>query len=137
MTNIFNLTQPMKGNVISLKNVKDPVFSEKMIGDGVAIIPVAEEIYAPFNGLVESIFPTKHAIFLKDEKGNSALLHVGLDTVQLKGKGFEYQIQEGQIIKRGQLLGHVNLSYLKECGKSIVTMFVYPGKKSVVINFEN
>ena len=92
------------GTVISLTKVPDDIFSQKMMGDGFAIIPTEGKVYAPFNGEVISIFPSKHALIIKSKKGCELLIHVGLETVHLDGKHFENNVQVGTDFNEGDLL---------------------------------
>ncbi len=86
---------PISGEIIPLSDVQDKTFSDKLIGDGVAIIPSEGKVYAPFDGKITNIFPTKHAIGLKSDEGVELLIHIGLDTVELKGQGFISHVEEG------------------------------------------
>ncbi|WP_040205265.1 PTS sugar transporter subunit IIA [Neobacillus jeddahensis] len=115
---------PVQGEIIPITDVPDPVFSQKMMGEGLAIIPEQGNIYAPVNGKVILVASTKHAIGIRAEDGTEILIHVGLETVALNGVGFELAVQEGDKIKPGQLLLEVDWDYLKEHAKSIVTPVV-------------
>lgn len=107
---------PVDGEVIALSDVKDEVFSTEVIGKGLAINPSNGEIYAPFDGRVVTVFPTKHALGLKSDNGVELLIHIGLDTVKLEGKYFDVKVKEGEVIKKGQLLESFNLQAIKEEG---------------------
>jgi len=100
----LKVSSPISGSVISLEAVKDPMFSEKMMGNGVAIIPSDENIVAPFDGYVIMTTPTKHAIGLRGENGVELLIHIGIDTVHLDGKGFTLYVAENQYVKAGEKL---------------------------------
>ena len=89
---------PVDGIVEAIETVNDPVFSQKMIGDGFAIFPESQEIYAPVNGVITNIFPTKHALGMVSETGVEVLLHFGIDTVELKGEPFEILVRENQTV---------------------------------------
>jgi PTS system D-glucosamine-specific IIC component len=95
---------PIEGEVISITETPDQVFSSKMVGDGLAIIPKDNIVYSPVNGTIAQLFPTKHAIGIIDENGIELLIHVGIDTVELKGQGFEAFVEKGDTVKRGQIL---------------------------------
>ena len=112
---------PLKGHVVPLSEVPDQVFSDKLMGDGIAIYPENGEVVAPFDGTVELVFPTKHAIGLKSEAGIEVLIHFGLETVGLKGEGFEVHVESGEEITKGQMLMTVDLDYIKANAKSDVT----------------
>lgn len=105
------------GQVIKIDEVSDPVFSQKMMGDGFAVIPANGKIFSPVEGAVVSIFPTKHAIGLKLDNGLEVLLHMGVDTVELKGEPFEVKVTEGQKVTPETLVAEVDLDALKEKGK--------------------
>ncbi len=107
-----------------LSDVPDQVFSEKMMGDGIAIAPTKGEVRAPFNGKVQMFFPTKHAIGLVSDEGTELLIHVGLDTVKLNGEGFTMQVEEGQTIQTGDVLLTFDLDYIRENAKSDITPII-------------
>ena len=92
------------GTIIPISEVNDPVFSQKMMGDGYAVVPENGEIYAPIEGEVLSVFQTKHAIGLKMTNGLEILLHMGIDTVELNGAPFTIKVKEGDTVLRGQPL---------------------------------
>ena len=92
-----------------------------MIGKGLAIIPSEGKVYAPFDGTVEALFATKHAIGLKSESGIEVLIHIGIDTVKLEGKGFTSHIAQGDMVKKGQLLVEFDISFIKEQGYDVTT----------------
>lgn len=116
---------PLKGKVVNLEAVPDPVFAEKMMGDGFAIDPADGTIISPIDGEVITIFPTKHAISLKSKQGREILIHVGLETVQLNGDGFTPLVMDGQKIKKGQELLKVDFDAIKEKVPSILTPVVF------------
>ncbi len=120
----IDVMTPMDGVVIDLTDVPDPVFSGKMVGDGFAIEPTNGVVLAPVSGEVVQIFPTNHAFGIRTEEGLEILVHVGIDTVQLKGEGFTPFIQTGDRVTQGQKVLEVDLSVLKNAGKSIVTPVV-------------
>lgn len=115
---------PMVGTVLPLSEVPDETFSSKLLGEGLAILPNEEYVYAPFDGEVITLFPTKHAIALKNAKGVDVLIHVGIDTVELKGQGFEQLVKAGDTVKQGQPLLRVDLEFIRSKGYSLVTPFV-------------
>ncbi|WP_342223505.1 PTS glucose transporter subunit IIA [Spiroplasma endosymbiont of Asaphidion curtum] len=106
----IEVLSPVDGEVINITDVDDEVFNEKMLGDGVALIPAADEFYAPFAGRITSVFPTNHAYGIQHWTKVDCLLHIGLDTVNLKGKGFEPKVKQGQKVKANELLAVVNWS---------------------------
>ncbi|HEL0710251.1 TPA: PTS beta-glucoside transporter subunit IIBCA [Streptococcus equi subsp. zooepidemicus] len=115
---------PMVGTVLPLSEVPDETFSSKLLGEGLAILPNEEYVYAPFDGEVITLFPTKHAIALKNAKGVDVLIHVGIDTVELKGQGFEQLVKAGDAVKQGQPLLRIDLELIGSKGYSLVTPFV-------------
>lgn len=116
---------PVSGNLLSIENVPDQAFAQKMLGDGFAISPIDGRVYAPANGTILVAFPTKHAIGMKLEDMSEILIHVGIDTVELNGKGFKSYVKEGQAVKKGDLLLEADIGYLVENGKSPITMIVF------------
>ena len=124
------------GDVVKLEDVKDPVFSQKMMGDGFAVEPANGKIYSPVAGKVTSVFPTKHALGLLTEAGLEVLVHIGLDTVSLEGKPFEVHVAEGQTVAAGDLLVTADLAAIKEAGRETATVVVFtnaPAIKSVTV----
>ncbi|HGZ6592285.1 TPA: glucose-specific PTS transporter subunit IIBC [Staphylococcus aureus] len=115
---------PLTGEVTPLSEVPDQVFSEKMMGDGIAIKPSQGEVRAPFNGKIQMIFPTKHAIGLVSDSGLELLIHIGLDTVKLNGEGFTLHVEEGQEVKQGDLLINFDLDYIRNHAKSDITPII-------------
>ncbi|MGG5359297.1 MULTISPECIES: PTS transporter subunit IIBC [unclassified Enterococcus] len=112
------------GQLVPLTDVSDPVFSQKMMGDGFALIPEKSEITAPVSGEIASIFPSKHAIGIKTEDGIEVLIHMGIDTVEMKKDAFEIFIAEGQHVKAGDTIASMNLETIKEAGKETTIMVV-------------
>ncbi|MDO8223554.1 PTS glucose transporter subunit IICBA [Bacillus licheniformis] len=116
---------PLKGETVSLADVPDQVFSEKMMGEGFAIDPSEGKVVAPADGEIVSIFPTKHAIGFKSAGGTEILIHVGIDTVKLNGEGFEAHVASGQAVKQGETLLTFNLDYIKQHAASAVTPVIF------------
>jgi glucose-specific phosphotransferase system IIA component len=112
---------PLDGRLISLEEVPDPAFAQKMLGDGMAIEPASRKVLAPFAGQVVAAFPTQHAIGLRSTAGLECLIHVGIDTVTLNGRGFRLLIEEGQMVKQGQPLIELDLDVLQSLGKALST----------------
>ena len=112
---------PITGEAMELSKVPDEGFAEKMMGDGAAVEPKMAEIKAPTDGQVAFIFPTKHAIGFTTKTGISMLIHVGIDTVKLEGKGFEVLVCDGQEVKKGEVMMKIDISYLKEHAPSLIT----------------
>ena len=114
-----------EGQVIELEKVQDPVFSQKMMGDGFAVEPANGQIVSPVAGKVTSVFPTKHALGLVTESGLEVLVHIGLDTVSLEGKPFTVKVEEGQTVAAGDLLVEVDLDAIREAGRATSTVVVF------------
>lgn len=107
------------GELISIDQVNDPVFSQKMMGDGFAILPASGQIYSPVEGEVLSIFQTKHAIGFKMTNGLEILLHMGINTVELNGGPFEIKIKEGTKVTKDTQVASVDLEAIKTAGKGL------------------
>ncbi len=112
---------PIEGEVCSLNEVNDPVFSDKILGDGVAIKPATGRVVAPVDGTVGVLFETKHAISLTSDQGAEILIHVGLDTVNLKGQFYQSFVTAGDKIKAGQLLLEFDINQIKAAGYDVIT----------------
>ena len=119
------------GEVIALEQVKDPVFSQKMMGDGFAVEPANGNIVSPVSGTVSSIFPTKHALGLVTEAGLEVLVHIGLDTVSLEGKPFTVHVAEGQKVAVGDLLVTADLDAIREAGRETSTIVVFTNADAI------
>ena len=113
------------GEVIALEQVKDPVFSQKMMGDGFAVEPTNGNIVSPVSGTVSSVFPTKHALGIVTEAGLEVLVHIGLDTVSLEGKPFTVHVAEGQKVAAGDLLVTADLDAIRAAGRETSTIVVF------------
>ena len=113
------------GQVVALEQVKDPVFAQKMMGDGFAVEPANGNIVSPVSGTVSSIFPTKHALGLVTEPGLEVLVHIGLDTVSLEGKPFTVHVAEGQKVAAGDLLVTADLDAIRAAGRETSTVVVF------------
>lgn len=120
MTTI-QLRSPISGSIVALADVQDSVFSQKMMGDGVAIQPTEEWFISPCDGEVTALFPTLHAIGITTPEGLELLIHIGLDTVELNGKGFKAVIKEGAMVKTGDRLVKIKHNIITKLGKSILT----------------
>ena len=119
------------GQVVALEQVKDPVFAQKMMGDGFAVEPANGNIVSPVSGTVSSIFPTKHALGLVTEAGLEVLVHIGLDTVSLEGKPFTVHVAEGQKVAAGDLLVTADLDAIRAAGRETSTVVVFTNAEAI------
>lgn len=138
MFNIFkkkpqnNLIAPVSGNLIKIEDVSDEVFSTKVMGDGFAIKPSSDKIVSPVDGEITSVFPTKHAITISTKDGLEVLLHLGIDTVELKGTPFDMKVEQGQTVTAGDELVEMDREEINNNGKEDTVILVLPGKSDVV-----
>ena len=122
---------PADGQVVALESVDDEVFSQRLAGDGVAIIPMSNTFTAPIDGTITKIFPTNHAYSIRSDKDLEVMVHIGLDTVELEGKGFERIANEGDEVVCGDAIIEVDLDYLREHAKDIITPIVISDESDV------
>lgn len=115
---------PLKGEAIPSSEVNDPTFAEEMLGMGMAIKPSEGKVYAPFDGTVAMVFDTKHAVSLVSNKGTEVLIHVGLDTVMLKGEHYTTHVESGASVNKGDLLLEFDMEAIKAAGYEVVTPVV-------------
>ncbi|MDO5415941.1 MAG: beta-glucoside-specific PTS transporter subunit IIABC [Lachnospiraceae bacterium] len=123
-TGILKLASPVKGKVIPVSEVKDEAFSSRMMGDGVGILPADGRVYAPFDGRADVVFPTGHAIGITGSCGLEILIHIGLDTVKLEGRGFKTHVTQGSMIKKGDLLVEFDLEMLEKEGYDPTVIYI-------------
>ena len=128
---VENFSAPVSGKVIPLNQVNDDMVAQKILGDGFAIIPSNGKIYSPVNGTISSIFKTKHAICLKSDNGLDILLHLGIDTVELKGKPFDILVKEKDKVERGQLIGKMDIKQITDAGKDPTVLVLITSKDKV------
>ena len=128
---IREIKSPVDGQIVTLDSVDDEVFSQKMAGDGVAIIPMSNIFTAPINGTITKIFSTNHAYSIKSPKDLEVMVHIGLDTVALEGKGFERIANEGDTVKAGDEIIRVDLEYIKAHAKDIITPIIVSDESDV------
>lgn len=119
-----SLYAPLQGKVIGIEAVDDEVFSQKIMGDGIAVEPTNNQLVAPCDGQIILVAKTKHAIAIRTQGGLEVLLHVGMDTVELEGEGFTCHVREGQTVKRGELLLEFDRELLTAKGKKLTTPLV-------------
>ena len=125
------IKSPVDGQVVALESVDDEVFSQKMAGDGVAILPMSDIFTAPIDGVISKIFSTNHAYSIRSAKDLEVMVHIGLDTVALEGKGFKRLKEEGDEVKSGDAVIRVDLSYLKAHAKDIITPVIISDESDV------
>lgn len=113
------------GDIMQITDVKDDVFSTKMLGDGYAIKPKDNHIYAPVDGSISTLFPTKHAIGITNDQGIEFLIHLGLDTVELKGAPFTVNVSQGDKVKKGQPLATMDFQMITDKGYDDSCIVVY------------
>ncbi len=118
------VVSPIRGEVLNLSNIEDAAFSSGVLGQGVAIIPSDGKVVAPVDGVVTTLFPSLHAIGILSDEGVEVLIHIGLNTVQLEGRGFEACIKQGDRITKGQTILKFDIDVIKEAGYSVVTPIV-------------
>lgn len=124
LDNEISITSPLEGKVIPLTEVKDPTFSQEILGKGAAIIPEKGVVYAPFDGKVDAVFETGHALGLVSEDGVELLVHVGIDTVNLKGKYFTPKKKSGDTMKKGDILLEFDIDKIKADGYDVTTPII-------------
>ncbi len=117
----ITIAAPVKGECIPISEVSDPTFAEEILGKGMAIKPTEGKFYAPCDGTISTLFPTGHAIGLTTSDGVELLIHVGLDTVQLKGQFFSTKVEVNQTVKKGDLLLEADIAEISKAGYDTVT----------------
>lgn len=122
---------PISGKRVALSEVPDAVFSKRLMGEGFAIKPTSGELFSPMKGKIESIFPTKHAMIIKSDAGIEALLHIGVDTVELAGEGIDLLVKPGQKVDADVQLATLDLSLIENAGKSTDVIVVFPEATSI------
>ncbi len=121
---IRDIYAPVDGQIVALESVNDEVFSQKMAGDGVAVMPITHQFTAPIDGVVSKIFSTNHAYSIQSDKDLEVMVHIGLETVALEGKGFTRIAAEGDEVKAGDVIIEADLAYIKEHAKDVITPII-------------
>lgn len=114
----------VKGKMIPITEVQDETFASEVLGKGYGIIPESDDITAPVDGVIEMVFPTKHAIGMKTKSGVEILIHIGIDTVELKGKGFDCFVKPGDRVKQGQLMERTDIKKIRDLGYDTTVMLL-------------
>lgn len=135
-TELVDVFSPLSGKVVALEDVPDPVFSQKMMGEGIAIVPDKGELVSPIDAEVVQVFHTKHAIGLRTMPGLELLIHIGLETVELEGEGFEVLVDVGKKVKCGDPLVNFNIELIKSRGKEIITPIIITNSSDIVTDLE-
>ncbi|MDT8860914.1 PTS glucose transporter subunit IIA [Alkalihalobacillus sp. MEB130] len=133
---VETLTAPITGKTLDLAEVPDPVFAQKMMGDGIAIEPAEGEVVSPIDGEIVQVFPTKHAVGIKAKSGLEVLIHIGLETVNLNGEGFESFVKAGDKVKQGDKLIQFDLEIIREKAASTITPIIITNTDEVVETME-
>ncbi|MBS4176646.1 PTS sugar transporter subunit IIA [Lederbergia citrea] len=120
----ITINSPLTGTLTSLEEVPDPVFSQKMMGDGMAVKPETGTVVSPVDGDIIQVFPTKHAIGIKAKNGAELLIHIGLETVGMKGEGFTAYVKEGDKVKTGDKLVDFDMGLVTEKAASTITPII-------------
>lgn len=132
----LEFVSPVEGKVMELSEVEDKAFSQGLMGNGFAVELTSGTVRAPFSGEVTVVFPTGHAIGMKRADGLEVLIHIGMDTVELNGKGFSLQVKQGDYVSVGDVLVEVDLDYIQSEGKSLVPPIVFPNGQVVSLNVQ-
>lgn len=131
MSEKLSIKAPLSGVLVPLETVPDPVFSQKMVGDGIAIDPTSEVLLAPVAGTVVQMHPAGHAVTVRSEEGLEILVHIGIDTVKLKGEGFEPLVEVGQTVELGENLIKFSADLLAQKAKSLLSMIIFTNEERI------
>ncbi|UBH21314.1 PTS glucose transporter subunit IIA [Macrococcus armenti] len=134
----IEIVSPITGEYVAIEDIPDPVFAQKMMGEGFGIKPTEGIVAAPISGEVVNVFPTKHAIGIKAENGVELLIHVGLETVAMKGAGFKTHISQGDIVQKGDTLLEFDIALIEKEASSIISPVIITNSDVLSeIKFEN
>lgn len=122
---------PVAGKVATLESLHDGMFSEKILGDGIVVIPSDGEFKVPVSGVLESAFPTGHAYGIRTKSGREVLIHIGLDTVEMKGEGFRSYVKQGQEVRMGDKMVSVDLQAVEKAGYSSATIIIVTSQDKI------
>ncbi|MDB7799571.1 PTS glucose transporter subunit IIA [Lacticaseibacillus paracasei] len=123
-TTSASLFSPVDGGFMDIEEVPDDVFSKKLVGEGFAVNPDSNKLYAGVNATVINVFPTKHALGMRTDSGLEIMLHLGLDTVELNGDPFDIKVSEGEKVEPGTLVGTMDIDQIKAAGKNPVVLMI-------------
>ncbi|MFC6649622.1 MULTISPECIES: PTS system trehalose-specific EIIBC component [Paenibacillus] len=134
--NILELASPLSGTAVPLEQVPDPAFAEKQMGDGIAIEPSEGKVFAPFDATVAHVIKSKHALILEHASGVQVLIHVGINTVSLKGEGFKARKESGDKVQAGELLLEFDMEAIRAAGYPLITPIIIPAGQEMVERIE-
>lgn len=123
------------GKIVPLEKVNDPMFADRVMGDGIAVEPSDGILYAPVTGIVSAVFDTKHAVGFTLENGAEVLMHIGIDTVELEGNGFDLNISTGSKVTAGDEIGNVDLGFIKSREKEVTTPLLLTNMDQYQVSF--
>lgn len=123
---------PINGRITNIENVNDEMFSMRILGDGVALIPNENEFYSPMDGEVIMIFDTQHAIGIRGDDGTELLIHIGIDTVNLKGVPFDTRVKVGDCIRQGDLLTIIDWGYIRSKGMDVIVPIIVTNRSIAI-----
>ena len=130
------ILSPFTGECVPLEKVPDEAFSQKLLGDGVSIVPCDGKLVSPVDCVVDQIFDTLHAYVLKTNDNLEILIHIGINTVELKGKGFDNKVSQGQKLTKGELISVVDIDYIKREGYSLYTPIIFTNHENFDFDFK-
>lgn len=134
--NTLEIIAPLTGRVVPLAEVPDPAFAEKQMGEGIAIEPSGNQVVAPFDAQVAHVIKSKHAVILEHASGLQILIHVGINTVSLKGEGFVMHVETGDRVRAGQKLLEFDRKVIEDAGYPLITPVIIPDGQDMVERVE-
>lgn len=127
----ISIDNPINGEILNISQVPDEAFASKALGDGFAIYPHDNKVYSPIDGVVKVLFPTKHAIAIRNEHGLEILVHIGIDTVSLNGEGFQAFVSQGEKVKKHQLLLSFDKEIIENKAKSLISPVIFVATEKI------
>ncbi len=131
ISEVQSIAAPVSGKILPLEEVADPTFASKVLGDGFAVEPETSEVKAPFDGTVQLVYDTGHAVGVISDSGKEVLIHIGIDTVSMNGEGFDIHVKEGQKVKKGDVLVEADLQKIQAAGKATTVMLIVTSGEAV------